>query len=231
MDEQFYLVINNYNEAVEKYPESALISKFEFLKALALGQVQNLDSLAVAMQYLIDTYPESEVEPLAQDILSRLSPDEAGNLVLNEQPVEGTGTGEETIREEELIDTPYINDPNGVHFFLLLVDGTKTNINALKIRLSDFNSKYFRTNQLKINSIIFQSEIQMVTVGNFENAEKAMTYFESIGQNPYITGQIEDSDYDMMVITVDNYPIFYREKDVEAYKSFFETSYLSEPEK
>ncbi len=230
MNDQFYLVINNYNEAVIKYPESTLISKFEFLKALAIGQVQNLDSLAVVMQYLIDTYPGSEVEPLAQDILSRLSPDESGNLVLNEQPVEGAGTREESTPIEEVIDTPYIDDPNGVHFFLLLVDGTKTNINALKIRLSDFNSKYFRTSQLKINSIIFKSEMQMVTVGNFENAEKVMIYYESIEQNPYITGQIEDSDYDMMVITVDNYPIFYREKDVKAYKSFFETTYLSEEE-
>jgi hypothetical protein len=229
MSDQFYMVINNYNEALIKYPESNLISKFEFLKALALGKVQNLDSLAVAMQFLIDTYPGSEVEPLARDILSRLSPDEKGNLVLNEQPV--VQTGEEIKVIEDVIDSPYIVDPDGVHFFLLLVDGTKTNINALKIRLSDFNSKYFRTAQLKINSIIFQAEMQMITVGNFENAEKVMTYFESIQQNPYIIGQIEDSDYEMMVITVDNYPVFYREKDVDAYKAFFESNYLNKNKK
>ncbi len=230
MNDQFYLVINNYNEAVIKYPESTLIPKFEFLKALAVGQVQNLDSLAVVMQYLTDTYPGSEVEPLAQDILSRLSLDESGNLVLNEQPVEGAGIGDESTPGVEVTDTPYTADPNGMHFFLLFVDGTKTNINALKIRLSDFNLKYFRTSQLKINCIIFKSEMQMVTVGKFENAEKVMIYYESIEQNPYITGQIEDSNYDMMVITVDNYSIFYREKDVEAYKTFFETTYLPEGE-
>jgi len=228
LSNQYYLVINNYNEAVTKYPESILISKFEFLKALAIGKVQNLDSLAVSMQYLIDTYPGSEVEPLARDILSRLSPDEEGNMVLNEKPV--AQPGEDTAVIEEVIDSPYLADPDGVHFFLLLVDGTKTNINALKIRLSDFNSKYFRTNQLKINSIIFQNEMQMVTVGNFENAEKVMTYYGSVEQNPYIIGQIEDSEYEMMVITVDNYPVFYREKDIDTYKSFFERTYLSDDE-
>jgi tetratricopeptide (TPR) repeat protein len=227
MSDQFYLVINNYNEALAKFPESSLISKFEFLRALAVGKVQNLDSLAVSMQNLIDTYPDSEVEPLARDILSRLSPDEEGNMVLNEQPV-ARQTADSTKVIEELIDSPYVVDPDGVHFFLLLVDGSKTNINALKIRLSDFNSKYFRTNQLKINSIIFKGETQMVTVGNFENADKVMTYYKSILQNPYIIGQIEDSDYEMMVITVDNYPVFYREKDVNAYKAFFESNYLSE---
>lgn len=229
MSDQFYLVINNYNEAITKYPESSLISKFEFLKALALGKVQNLDTLASSMQYLIDTYPGSEVEPLAQDILSRFSTDEGGNLVLNEEPVEGKSE-DGSIKEEEVLDTPYTADANGVHFFMLLVDGTKTNINALKIRLSDFNSKYFRTGQLKINSIIFQNEVQMVTVGNFENAEKVMTYYESTEQNTYITSQLEGTNYEMMVITVDNYPIFYREKDVPIYKSFFENTYLPKEE-
>lgn len=229
MSNQFYMVINNYNEAITKYPESNLLSKFEFLKALALGKVQNIDTLASSMQYLIDTYPGSEVEPLAQDILSRFSTDEEGNLVLNEEPVEGT-FGEETFVKEEAIETPYTASPGGVHFFMLLVDGTKTNINALKIRLSDFNSKYFRTGQLKINSIIFQKEIQMVTVGNFENADKVMVYYESVELNPYITSQFEGTNYEMMVITVDNYPIFYREKDVESYKKFFENTYLSEEE-
>ncbi len=227
MGNQFYMVINNYNEALTKYPESNLLSKFEFLKALALGKVQNLDTLASSMQYLIDTYPGSEVEPLAQDVLSRFSTDEGGNLVLNEEPVEGATIGEEAIAKEEALDSPYTASPGGVHFFMLLVDGSKTNINALKIRLSDFNSKYFRTGQLKINSIIFQNEVQMVTVGNFENTEKVMVYYESVEANPYITSQFEDTNYEMMVITVDNYPIFYREKDVKSYKTFFEKTYLS----
>jgi hypothetical protein len=228
MSNQFYLVINNYNEAIDKYPESNLISKFEFLKALALGKVQDLDTLASSMQYLVDTYPGSDVEPLARDILARFTHDDSGNLVLSEEPVESTG--EETIKEEEIINTPYTADPNAVHFLMLLVDGTRTNINALKIRLSDFNSKYFRTGQLKINSIIFRAEMQMVTIGNFENSEKVMTYYESIDQNPYVTSQFEDTNYEMMAITVDNYPIFYREKDVDAYKSFFENNYLSKEE-
>ena len=227
---QYYLVINNYDEAVNKYPESSLIPKFEFLKALALGKVQNYDTLVSSLRQLVDSFPDSDVKPLAEDIISRFSHDEEGNLVLNENPVSDTVGQQGATQTEEVLNTPYTPDPNAVHFFLLLVDGTKTNINALKIRLSDFDSKYFRTKQLKINSIVFKDEVQMVTVGNFENAESAMTYYESIGKNPYVTAQFEGTDYDMMVITVDNYPIFYREKDVETYKKFFEKNYLTAEE-
>lgn len=229
LDNQFYLVINNYNEAVEKYEDNELISKFEFLKALSLGKVQDMDTLAGSLKYLVATYPDSEVKPLAQDILSRLEPDEDGNLIYN---ADATTPDEETLqkkKEEELL-SPYSVDNNAVHFFLFIVDGTLININALKIRLSDFNAKYFSLSQLKINSIIFDKELHMVTVGNFENAEKALTYYESITINPYVILQLEDTNYESMLISVDNYSVFYRDKNIEIYKKFFEKNYLEEEE-
>ncbi len=224
MNNQFYMVINNYNEAVVKYQESKLISKFEFLKALSVGKLQNLDSLATSLEYLVTTYPESEVKPLAQDILSRLKKDDNGNMVITDKPMDATA--KEQTEEEKEIKTPYFADENAVHFFVYFVNGSKININALKIRISDFNSKYYSTETLKINSIVFVDDLQMITVGNFENVEKVMGYYESIGRNTYISSQLEGSDYETMVISVDNYPILYREKDVAIYKTFFEKNYL-----
>lgn len=228
MNNQFYLVINNYNEAAEKYQESVLLSKFEFLKALSLGKVQNLDTLASSLEHLIGTYPESEVKPLAEDILSRLKRDESGELVLAEEPAgPDARKGDKEAGVEETFSSVYTANPEAVHFFMLLVDGSKTNINALKIRLSDFNSKYYRTAQLKINSIIFQGESQMITVGNFENSQKVMGYYNSLLENAYVTSPLEGTGHKTMVITVDNYPLFYREKDVDTYLKFFEKTYLN----
>lgn len=228
MSNQFYLVINNYNEAADKYQESKLLSKFEFLKALALGKVQNLDTLANSLQYLVDTYPESEVKPLAEDILSRLKKDDSGKLVLTEfVPVETQGEEEQQAPGEPPISSMYTVNAASVHFFVFLVDASKLNINALKIRLSDFNSKYYRASQLKINSIIFKDDLQMITVGNFSESSKSVEYLSAVTQNEYIVSQIEGTDTKSMVISVDNYPIFYREKNVDDYMNFFENIYLT----
>jgi tetratricopeptide (TPR) repeat protein len=224
MDNQYYMVINNYNEALVKYNESKLIPKFEFLKALSIGKIQNLDSLATSLEYLVATYPESEIKPLAQDILSRLQKNENGQMVITDKPIEGKQNNQK-VEENETV-SPYTVNKNQVHFFVYLVNGSTTNINALKIRISDFNSKYYSTDQLKINSIVFLDEMQMITVGNFENGDKVMGYYESISRNPYISSQLEGSNYETMVISVDNYPILYREKDIQAYKIFFEKNYL-----
>jgi tetratricopeptide (TPR) repeat protein len=227
LSNQFYLVINNYNEALEKYQESELISKFEFLKALAYGKMDQLDTLKRSLENIVFTFPESEVKPLAQEILDRLQPDEDGQLVLHDEPV--ARQGEDMKGDpEEAFTSIYNTNPASTHFFALVVDGGRTNINALKIRLSDFNQNNFKLSQLKINSLVFDKEMQMVTVGNFENAEKAMTYYRSAMNNTYITTPIEGAGAAAFVITVDNYPLFYREKDLNTYLQFFEKQYLNE---
>lgn len=224
---QYYLVINNYNQAIEKYQESDLISKFEFLKALAFGKLENLDTLKTSLEHIVVNYPESEIKPLAEDILNRLRPDESGQLVLIEEPVAVEEGSTPEKQPEEDLSSIYTDDQTAVHFFGMLVDGKKTNINALKIRLSDFNTNYFKLSELKINSLIFKDDLQLITVGNFENAEKAMIYYNSAMENTYISSPLEGTNASTFVITTDNYPLFYREKDVPAYLRFFEKHYLN----
>ena len=228
MNNQYYLVINNYNEAVTSYPESNLFSKFQFLKAMSLGKVQDLDTLATSLQMLVDSFPNSEVTPLAEDILARLRPDEEGKMQLEEEPVADAGEGPtgNTSEEGAEFTTVYKTNKSSVHFFMALVDASKTNINALKIRMSDFNTKYFRTAQLKINSIVFQDDIQIVTVGNFENAGKAQDYYDAIINDNYITSQLPKVDGSLFTISVDNYPIFYREKNIDGYFDYYNRVYL-----
>lgn len=230
---QYYLVINNYNEAANKYQESKLIPKFEFLKAMSLGKIQNLDTLASSLQMLVDSFPDNEVTPLAQDILARLRPDENGNMQLENKPVPGTGdesSGEGSGSGTEEFTTVYKTNKDAVHFFMALADASKTNINALKIRISDFNTKFFKTKQLKINSLVFQNDIQIITVGNFENAQQAMDYYDAIINNEYITSQLQNVDESAFTISVDNYPIFYREKNIEDYYKYFNKFYLDKKE-
>jgi hypothetical protein len=229
MNNQYYLVINNYNEAATNYQESDLISKFEFLKAMSLGKIQDLDTLAVSLQMLVDSFPDSEVTPLAEDILSRLRPDEEGKMQLEQEPIATLGDKSEEESSGETskeFTTVYKTNKEAVHFFMALVDASKTNINALKIRLSDFNAKYFVTAQLKINSIVFQGDIQLITVGNFDNSGKAFDYYESVINDNYITSQLGDIETSAFTISVDNYPIFYREKNIEGYYDYFNQAYL-----
>jgi tetratricopeptide (TPR) repeat protein len=217
-NQQYYMVINNADVALAKYPgDTALIPRFEYLKALSIGKIEVVDSLVAGMKRVMTKYPKSPVTPLAQKVLDYLK---------NQR----NSKGEPIITDSTTLPKPvsklYTFNPGSIHFFIIIADNNRVDINALKVRISDFNSKIHSLEPLRVNSLLLEGPQEMITVNNFENDEKAMDYFLSIKDNPYIFTKLENmGNYSVFVISADNYPIFYRSKDIPQYLKFFETYY------
>jgi len=218
-NEQYYMVINNADLALGKYhSDTSLIPRFEYLKALSIGKIEVVDSMVVDMQRIITKYPKSPVHAMAQKVLDYLK-------------TQRNSKGETIVTDTTSLAPPvsklYAFNPNSIHFFILIADNNRVDINALKIRLSDFNSKYHSLENLQVNSILLNGYQEMITVNNFDNNEKAMEYYISIQSNPYIFSKLESiGGYSDFVISADNYPIFYKSKDIKQYQRFFEKYYL-----
>jgi hypothetical protein len=215
-NEQYYMVINYSDNAISTYSDTALMPKFEFLRALSIGKIEVVDSLQTALKQLIKKYPQSEVKPLAQDILDHLS---------GESSVSGKDGSEVSDEDADFI-SPYIYDPNAIFFYMLIVKEKSVNLNALKVKISDFNKKYYRLEKLTINSILLDRNRYMITVGNFGNMEYAMGYFNTISKDEYVFSSLTPIDYQNFVISTENYPVFYKNKDTGQYSKFFEKNYL-----
>jgi len=216
---QYFTVIGNADRALRTYGDSAdLIPKFLYLKALSVGKVDVVDSLAAVLKVIIGDYPASEVSPMAQDLL---------NYIAKERPDLGTGFASASVEEPELV-SPYSYDPETDHLYLLVVKRAAIKLNAMKVRISDHNKRYFSIRELTINSVLLDDIRYMITVGNFENEEDAMEYFNMISGDVYVFGELGTGNYTETVISMKNYPIFYREKDVDLYKEFFEKNYIND---
>ena len=217
-NQQYYIVINNSDQASAKFPgDTVLLPRFEYLKALSLGKIEVVDSLVIAMQRIIIKYPKSPVKPLAQNVLDFLGK-------------QRNSRGEPIITDTvQLIDPGekiYSFDPKAVHFFVLLVNNEKTNVEALKIKLSDFNTKNHDVESLQVNSLLLDNNIEMITVGNFDDSERGMNYFDDVNQSKYIFARLETTgDYFAFLISTDNYPILYKNKNIQQYMRFFEKNY------
>ncbi len=214
-DGDYYLVINNADDAFISYNEpKEILAKFKYLKALSIGKVDILDSLTSQLKQLIDTFPDTEVTPLAQDLL---------------EYIEGPQITEEDItQEEKQANELYTFDPDETHLFVLIVNGLEVNINAVKVRISDFNGKHFSLKDLTINSILLDQENHMITVGNFDDAEDALIYYNAIRNDTYIFSNLLTDNYNSFVISTINYPVFYKSKDIAVYDLFFKREYLKE---
>ena len=211
----FYTVYTNSTRALSEFEEpEEILAKFEYLRALSLGKIEVVDSLQVALENLIVKYPNSGVTPLAQNILDYLK-----------GPVDTTDTKE----AEEVIDVSmYDFDPDSKQIYALVVSNDRVNINALKVRISDFNAKYYSLENLSITNILLDANTHFIMVGNFNDIDRALNYYNAIMTNEYVYANMEEEDYDGFVIAQENYPVFYKDKDVNKYLTFFKQNYFEE---
>jgi tetratricopeptide (TPR) repeat protein len=218
INHQYYMVINNAGVALAKYPgDTAMIPKFEYLKGLSIGKIEVEDSLVSAMQKIVTKYPRSRVRPLAENVLAFL-----GKQKNSTGGTSGQDTTKKVIEEVKI----YSYNPKAIHFYVLIVDNNLVNVGALKIKISDFNSKFHDLDNLQVNSILLEGAKEMITVSNFDDAEKSMNYFISIHESQYIFGKLENAGtFTDFAISADNYPIFYRSKNEKQYLTFFEKNY------
>lgn len=211
----YYTVYSNSSRALKEFNKpDELMAKFEYLRALSLGKIEVVDSLQTALEQLVKKYPQAEVTPLAQNILDYLN-----------GPIDTTGVSGEP--EEEKIDVSiYDFNPRSKQIFALVARGPGVNVNALKIRVSDFNRKYYSIENISITNLLMDKTTHLVMVGNFNSVEDAMRYYNAIMSNDYVFANMDPETYDGFVITQENYPILYKDKDLKKYLAFFRQNYL-----
>ena len=213
---QYFRVVMNADRAAELYPnDTALLPRFAFLKAIASGRLEVVDTMAVALDRLIKAYPQSSVTPLAQDILRNI-----GKTYDLEVAVEIPEDETEAIAAPK---SSNIDKPDGKLMLMLVCKTAKVRIDPLKVRLSDFNQREFSVQSLMIKNLVLDKDNSLITVGNFANRSAAIDYFEVLSQSDYVLGGMNKADYKVYPVSLSNYPIFYRNKNIDEYGSFWDS--------
>lgn len=219
-NKQYAMVIANAETAVKEYPESDLVPKFHFIKALAYGESKQYDLLISELKFIIKNFPESEVKEPAMAIAMRLSKDEK----LKGKVEEFVQIAEEK-PEEKPEPEIYFPGPKAEHFYVIAVPNKTTDINRLKYQFSNFNLDYFSMEQYKVSSVILNDDIQLVTVKGFATMNKASEYFKTLNANVTFFDGLDKIAYKHFIISADNFTIFFNDKEVARYLRFFEKNY------
>ncbi len=214
--EQYYRVINYSDQAADLYPgDTGLIPKFLYLRAISLGAVDVVDTLYSSLQALIKEYPTSSVAPLASSVIKTLQL-EYGFGVPDGSGTNATGENEQSI---------YKFNPAEMHLVMIIVQSEEVNISALKIRISDFNKKYFRLKRLRVKSLMLDDQHTLVTIGNFDSKDEAGNYLLALKNDEYVVSGLQNKDFNVYSISSSNYPVFYKDKDIVSYSKFYDENY------
>jgi hypothetical protein len=107
---------------------------------------------------------------------------------------------------------------------MVVIDNGKSDINKFKIGISDFNSQMFASSGLTINSMVLDNLHTLVLVKNFESSKKAMDYYNLMKAKGDIFANLVPGTFQVMVISTENFAMFFKDKNVDTYKAFFDAN-------
>ncbi|MCF8347646.1 MAG: hypothetical protein K9G61_02425, partial [Bacteroidales bacterium] len=215
--QQYRRAITYAERGVEHNPDdTTLVPKFLYLRAMSQGVVDVPDSMYASLYYIAGKYPTSSVGPIVRSVMKTLEQDY------------GMGYGTKAPVANDSLSALLANykyDPNETHLIIIVVSSEEVNLNALKIRISDFDKKYFQLMQLKVKSLMLDNDRSLVTVGNFKNEGEAGNYLLALKNDEYVMSGIKADDFRIFSISMNNYPVFYKDKNVEGYELFWKENY------
>ena len=254
----YHLAISQAQKAIDSIKIGPYIPRLLYIEAISKGKIYGIDSLMNNLNMIVYNYPQHPITPTIENQLKYLSANyniASKNLAYKEEKGENkegesnSSVGKETtkdttsIKKEEIIDHT-VNDEdildaeslvyryrNMDHFYVILFDDDKLNASELKRKFSDYNTKYYEADHLKLTSLLFTMSEQMITVNRFDDIEKAMLYYKSLISNNEVLNGIDPSLYKHFIISSQNYPTFYNKKNIPAYMKFFRIFYIKPLEK
>lgn len=218
-NQEFFRVLLNANRARTLYAEDVeLIPRFDFLRAIAKGRIEVIDSMAVALEQLVKQYPTSAVAPTAASILRSMNKE--FNMSIEVPEIAG-----DTLDKAKEEPSPYTFTEESLHLVMVVASNANVRVDPLKIRMSDFNMRDFKSAQLMIKSLVLDNKSTLITIGNFNSATQADDYRNALLASDYVLGGVSPADMKAIPMSLANYPIFYRLKDVTEYEKFWNKNF------
>jgi len=227
-------LLSGFNRLAKRYPESAA-------NVLATQLIELINKNSNIQYTFASTTP---VKPNSSSNTKVESKQAKNNITPNkseskEEPKEKKdakdakdlkNTQNEQVKKDESENTEYTGiykwKSDVEQFMLISANSKKTNINILKIKISDFCRKNNPNDNLEITSILLDETNHLITVSKFPNAQAAMQFYKAITTDTYVFGSIEPSAYEIFPVSTENFPTFYRIKNTDEYLQFFKQTYM-----
>ena len=208
LDQNYSSAISICNKVSKEHKGNLLTPRFDLLYALCVGGTKEKSKMILLLQKVVEKHSKHEVATSAQDLL---------NYLLDEN---------QTSEKEEVSSADqYTKELNTPHYFVLIFKEYDLSQSIAKSTLSDYHSEFYSLESLNISALLLAKQTNMLSVREFKNAKKAMDYYDAF-QIGDARGPFGDN-YQSFVISQNNFPLFYKKKDVEEYLAVFKQFYQS----
>ncbi|MGB3182511.1 MAG: tetratricopeptide repeat protein [Cyclobacteriaceae bacterium] len=192
------------DDALVQYPETDVEPKARLLQILIKGKTGTSEVYKTHLEEFIEIYPEEEITPYAQRLLTSAS------------------TAESAIANAGAI--RYVPDFNQEHYFVMIMD-KNIQINKLLGTIQSYNRTTFPAQQLNSGGMTYDKDRQMLIVRGLESKQSAQRYYDMFNGESAPLRNYGSDNFTNFVVTSDNFQLFIDNKDLENYLRFFYTNY------
>lgn len=221
----FYLK-GNHAEALHqvqgtmaKVKNTPLEPKYLLLEALCLAKTSDLKTFKSALSNLSGTFANTDEGKLADVMIKQV---ERRELMLASGQTDLDIAPANTAQTQQTQSVYTLSE--GEHMFVLLVP-KRSNINQLKFNIISFNVDEFIDANLNVTNQPYNDYIEMITCTGLKDRKTATRYFNLIGKESKVFAGLKPNDYQMFVISIDNFARFLSERSIPDYLNFFKANY------
>ena len=206
--------------------------KLLLLNVMIAGKLESRTNYRVKLEEFIQLGKEPALVELAKSmLLPLLSQEELDQRAqanqaapANDNPIKEAIVEKEAISPVE--NSPYKISNDQTHIFILVL--SQSEAESAKNLLGDletFHSQSFGEARLRTGNMSMSQELTFYIISPFSTAEKAMDYFTTFKNKFSSTELSEEAKSKAFFISIENFQVLNKTKNVEEYLNFFTSTY------
>ena len=188
--------------------ETSFTPQLDLLQILITGKTEDVTRYQYELEEFIKKYPDAAAHKYAETLL-------ASSKIFIEKTERSKG-----IRFVASFEEP--------HYFVIVHRYQDKASTAMATAVEKFNLGFYKSKKLETSNLIFNDQYVLTFVGMLPNKTDALEYFNRFNSQVSNGPPFSTLNFHNFVITKDNFNIFYRNKALDEYLSFFDRHYQKE---
>ena len=229
----------NYSQArelifatLEQFPLTKNTEKILLLNAMVTGKQESREQFKSKLEEFIQNAKEQELITLAKAMLQPLLTSEelasksSSSAVAQEDLAPKKEEVKENVAENLVKESPYKATDDQTHIFVVAL--TPADVETAKNLLGDleaFHTQSFGNARLRTGNMNLSAQLSIFIISPFSNAEKAMDYLKIFQEKFTSIGLKDEVKTKSFFISIENFQVLNKNKDLEEYLQFFTATY------
>jgi hypothetical protein len=226
MQRQYNDVLNRVDEADKQFKDQGSFrKKYTLMKAIAIAGMGRYPEADTMLRQFVASNPNDTLTSWANTVLDYIS---KHRQVAPVAPQAQASAGQPVLPAIATTDTSamqYAYKPSDVHY-VILSGQQDARFSGLKSGLSDYNLMKEGNGALSVTMSTLDAGRSLIICKEFPNAAAARKYVNEIRNVKVLFREYSNpGDYDILLISAENFPKLFMKKDYARYKTFYTKNY------